>query len=290
MVRVSDGLLESFGGTFSIRVPFESEIGCCFNPALAAQFFRKDRKAVSYTLKDKKLRMKCGKETLSIRCLPPEDMVTLNVLAKTTPATLDTALLKHCVDVVDPAHSRLQCQGVSFRNGMAEASDGKAIVSFVTDFDEAFEFNLPVASAKAMLRFKAKVVGMAQDMQAVKFIFDDGSELVSRVIPEQLIETRPFYEGEWNSLNLHKGIVDEILSLDCDFITFKGGNLIYEIGDNKGTIEDAYKAKDLAVKLSKARTDVLLKISEDIRLEAHCSRVMAVSDMCRAISTVWVPD
>ncbi len=284
MVKLDDGFLTSYGGTFCIRVPMKVEVGACFSPTMVATFFRKERKAVSYTLNKKKLVLQEGKEKLTIPFLPAEEMPTLDVLSKPHKVTFDMTYLKIAADIVDPAHSKLCAQGVMFRYGMLEATNGRCLVGAKTGFHEDLEFNLPVASAKALLRFKSDIVGVAVDQGAVKFIFADGSSLTSLLICEELIETGPYYRGEWTPMKIKAEVAKDLLTIDCDTVIFFAGNATYVKGTAEGEISGAC-GKEFDIKVSKENLDVMLKVSADIRLSEDKSRFMAVSEKCRVIST-----
>ena len=280
MVRISDGFVESFGGTFGIRVPTTIQVGACFNPEAVSTFFRKDRKSISYTLHKKKLVLQEGKEKLSVPFLPPEEMTTLDVLGKPVACELDTAHFRSLTDVVNPANFRLWAQGVSFRYGMAEATNDSIIVSAITGLDEDLEFNVPVDSIKALLKFKSPVVGIVTDERAVKFCFKDGSSLTSLVLTEQMIETARFYEGEWTPLKLKDA--EDLLKIPCDRVIFDKGDIQYVQEQNYGLIEGAV-AKNITVTAGKKPLDALLKVSHDLRVSEDGFRLMAVADTCRAI-------
>jgi hypothetical protein len=285
MVKLDGGFLTAFGGTFCVRVPMKVEVGACFSPALVTTFFRKERKAVSYTLNKGKLVLKEGNEKVSLPFLPPEEMPTIDVLSKPHKVTFDMTYLKLAADVVDPAHSKIFCQGVQFRYGMIEATNGHCIVGAKTGFNEDLEFNLPVASAKALLRFQSEVVGIAQDYGVVKFIFADGSSLTSLVISEELLETAECYKGDWTPLKLKPEAAKDLLSIVCDTVIFYQGNATYIKDMSEGEIAGVC-GKGLDIRVSKENLDVMLKVSADIRLSEDGNRLMAVSEKCRVISTV----
>lgn len=285
MVKLDDGFMVSYGGTFCIRVPIKVEVGACFSPTGVATFFRKERKAVSYTLHKKKLVLQEGKEKLSVPFLPPEEMPTLDCLSKPEEVEFDMTYLKLCADVVDPAHIKLCAQGVQFRYGMIEATNGRCIVGAKTGFDSDLEFNLPVASAKALLRFKSEVAGIALDHGVVKFVFADGSSLTSLLICEELIETTPYYRGDWTPLKLKAEVDRDLLSIECDDVIFYEGNATYTKGTAEGVLSGVC-GKEFDIKVSKENLDVLLRVSADIRLSDDKNRLMAVSEKCRVIATV----
>lgn len=280
MVRINDGRMESFGGTFCVSAPMPIEVGACFNPTLAATFFRKEREAVTYTLNKGKLTFKEGKEKLTIPCLPPEEMVTLGVFAATQPVMMNLSHFRSLVDVINPANSRIWAQGISFRYGMAEATNDAVIISAITDLPDEFEFNLPVDSAKALLKFKSPIVAIAQDQRAVKFCFEDGTTLTSLVLTEQMIETARFYEGNWTPLNLKE--TEDLLKIECDSIKMVAGNATYLQEQSSGVIEGIVNP-DITAKVGKEALNRLLRISSDIRISADGFRLMAVADTCRGI-------
>lgn len=280
MVKVEDGFMVAFGGTFCVRVPVPVEVGACFNPSAVSTFFRKDRKAVSYTIHKKKLLLQEGKEKMLVPCLPPEEMPTLDVLAEPYEVDLELPHLRFLTDVINPANSRIWAQGVSFRYGMAESTDNAIIVSAITDLPDEIEFNLPVDAAKALMKFKSPITSIAVDERSVKFYFKDGSSLTSLSISEQMMETSQFYRGEWTPLKIKD--TEDLLRIPCETLTFREGSVEYVQGDVQGVIEGAV-TKGVHVTAGKESLDLLLRVSSDIRVSDDNFRLMAVSDTCRAI-------
>lgn len=285
MVKLDDGFMVAYGGTFCIRVPMPVEVGACFSPSIVANFFRKERKAVSYTLHKSKLVLQEGKEKLSLPFLPPEEMPTLDALSEPVDVELDMTYLKVASDIVDPAHAKLCAQGVQFRYGMLEATNGRVVVGAKLGIDEDLEFNLPVASAKALLKFKSPVVGIAQDQGVVKFVFKDGSSLTSLCICEELVETGPYFAGDWEPLGLKAEVAKDLLTIDCDTVFFYDGNVTYTKDVSDGVISAGSK-KGFDFGVSKDNLDTMLKVSADIRISDDGNRLVAVTEKCRVIATV----
>ena len=269
--------MQSFGGTFGISVPLPIDIGCCFSPTAVASFFRKERKAVSYTVAKGKLVVKDATEKITVPCLPVDEMVTLDVLSSPTKTKFDTAYLKIASDVVDPASSSFALQGIAFHDGMLEATDRRVLVSALSDLPDDLSFILPVASAKALLKFKSPVVGVALDQRAVKFVFKDGASLTSLIINDQFINTEPLFGRDYKSIELKADVAD-LLKLECENVEFKEGDLHY---DGVGVVFDV--SANVEAKFSKKYLDVLLSISSDIRVDSQ-KFFMAVSDKCRSIA------
>lgn len=280
MVRISDGYLTAFGGTCCISIPVPIEIGACFSPQAISPFFRKERGPISYTLKNGKLQLKEGRESLTIKCLPPEEMVTLDVLGTPTPCDFDTTHLKVISDTINPNNSRVWAQGSSFRNGVMESTCNSIIVSAVSDLPDDLVFNLPVDSCKALLKFKSPVVSVVKDQRAVKFNFKDGSSLCSLILTEQMIDTAAFFQGEWTPLNLTE-ILDKV---ECEFIRFAGGNVHYFTKDTEGVIESCVDPI-INVDIGKESLDVLLTVSKDIRISDDGNRMQAFGETCRCIAS-----
>jgi len=279
MVRISDGFMQSFGGTFGVSVPMPIEVGACFNPAAIAPFFRKERGPIAYTIKNGKLILTEGKERLTVGCLPAEEMVTLDVLGTPTPCEFDMKYLKIAVDVINPTNERIWAQGVSFRNGMMESTNNALVVSAVSNLPDELSFNLPHDSCRALLRFKSTVVGVVKDQRAVKFVFADGSSLCSLVITEQMIDTSAFFRGGWKPIEL----TEDVSKIDCEYFSFVRGSVHYVNNTNEGVIESCVDP-DIYVDISKDNLNTLLIVSKDIRLSDDGNRVQAFGEDCRVIS------
>ncbi len=280
MVRLSDGYLTSFGGTFAISVPMPITVEACFSPTAIAPFFRKERGPVSYTLKNNKLQLKEGKEQLTIKCLPPEEMVTLDVLGAPQACEFNTTHLKIACDVINPSNERVWAQGISMRNGMMESTNNAIVVSAISDLPDELVFNLPVDSAKALLKFKSPVVSVNKDQRAVKFTFKDGSILCSLFIEQQMIETRAFFQGVWTPLKL----TEELSDIECEHVLFRDGDANYLSEGLEGCIEDCVDPS-LTVDIAKESLDVLLLVSKDLRISDDGNRLQAFGENCRVIAS-----
>lgn len=280
MVRISDGYMQAFGGTFCVSVPMELSVEACFNPKAIEPFFRKERGPIAFTIKKGKLQLKEGKEQLTIGCLPPDEMVTLDVLGTPVPCTFDTTHLKVATDVINPANSRLWAQGVSFRNGVMESTNNAIIVSAATDLPDDLEFNLPVDTCKAIMRFKSPVVSILKDQRAVKLTFEDGSSICSLIITEQMIDTTNFFKGDWTKLEL----TEEVNKIECEHVVFQDGDLHYFTDTSEGII-DSCSNPDVVVDMGKESLDVLLTVSKDLRISDDGNRMQAFGETCRVIAS-----
>lgn len=185
MVKVEGGFMFAYGGTFCVKTPVDLEIGAAFLPGPMLSFFRKERKGVTFTLKDGKIIVQEGREKLTTQYLPPEDMPTLDVLAKAVKCTLDKNLLREATSLVDAASFKAFAQGVSFIEGYMYATNSAIILSAVSGLDDEIEpFNLPLATCEALLKAKASVVSVARDRHAVKFNLADGTSITSNILME----------------------------------------------------------------------------------------------------------
>ncbi len=287
MVKIERRTMIGYGGTFCIRYPVSYDIGCCFNPKAVLAFFRKDRKKFSCTVKNEKLILQEGKEKVTTRCMPPEEMVTIDVLSTPHECTLDRSLLKRCVDAVDPAHHAYVLQGVAFRYGCMEATDAKVLVSALSGVpEEVPEFILPVDSAKALCRIKGSVVGVAVSTALVKFLFDTGASLTSGIISGEFPDMSKFFEGEWEPLGLEAAAPD-MEKIDCDRFEFRDGVIKYVVMDQNGTAPVAegelpQPCNPLNGILHKRICGHLLANSHDIRMTG-ARLFQSFSDNCRVI-------
>lgn len=286
MVKIEGGHMTSFGGTACVRVPVGVEVGACFSPSLFATFFRKEREAVSYTLSKGKLVLKEGKEKLSIPFLPADEMPTLDVLSPPIACELNLEHLKLCADVVDPTYHKPECQGVNFRFGVMEASDGRVLVSATSGLDDDMWFNLPLVSAKILLKLKSKVVSVALEKAAVKFNCADGTSVCSVLIYEQLTDTSPFYKHEWIKAGIKQSFAADVAKIECESFAFTEGGVKYVQEKSEGFIEDVCD-KSCKMRISKTCLGVLLKVGNDIRVSATGSLAMSVSEDLRAVSVLY---
>jgi len=287
MVKLEDGFMVAFGGTFCIRVPVEVDIKACFSPSKAAVFFRKPRKVVSYTLQKNKLVLKEGKEKLSIPYLDADEMATLDVLGQATPCELDMGLLKLCADVIDPESPRPWAQGVSFRNGVMESTNSVIIVSAVSGVDEDLEFNLPLETCKAIVKFTSPVTGVSSDGRMVKVFFADGSSLTSLCIAEQMIDTSNLFKDKWTDCGLVKNLADDLHAIQCEKFRFEDGCVTYIGDDMEGVLGEVFIGK-CSFLISKKNIDFATRVGQDIRLSSCGSRIMSVSENCRVIAATRV--
>ena len=289
MVKVQDGAMWAYGGTCCIRVPVTSAIGAAFNPKAALPFFRKERKAFSVTVNKGKLVFQDGKEKLSIKCLPPEEMVVLDTLGTPTPCTLDKAALKLALSVVDPAHPRLSAQGVQFRWGVAEGSDNKRLVSAMSGLPDDLEFNLPFDTAKVLLRMKSEVTGVTLEGHVVKFTFADSSSVASNLICESLVDMSHIFGGqEWHKLPVPDSLWKELLPIECSLVVIRDGKVLYLTEDDKGQVISEgeltqIREKALSLKIKKEYLDTLLSVCNDLRMCDNGNLLQAFGDNARCI-------
>jgi hypothetical protein len=209
-------------------------------------------------------------------------MVTLDVLAKPVRTSLRMSPLKLCADIIQPDHHKPECQGISFRDGVMEASDVKVLVSAESGLPDDFSFNLPVVAAKILLKIKSNVVAVALEKSAVKFIFENGTSVCSVLIATQIPDTSHLYKHEWEKLNLTEDFVKDAPKIPAEIFSFADGNATYKQENSEGVIVGVCNKKCTA-RTTKRVVDFLLKVSPDIRISANRAVAMAVGDRCRAL-------
>lgn len=284
MLRISNGRLEAFGGTFCISAPINADVEAAFNPQMLEAFFRKPRKGVTYTINKKKLIISAGKEKVSMPFLPSEDMVIIDVLGEPEEASLDTTYLRVMVSIIDPSASDIWRQGITFRYGNFEATCGYLLGSAISGLPEDYEFNLPVDSAKALLKIDEPVVGIAKDEQAVKFYFESGLTFCSLIIKELMPNVERFFSGDWFPVELT--VAADLRDIEFDRVVFSDGNAIYIAGEGKGEMANALHPKVPVFSVTKRALSPLLKVADEIYLHESTQRLQARTDTCRIISTV----
>lgn len=289
MVKVEDGFATAFGGLFCIRVPVEQALGCCFNPAAAKTFFRKARKQVAYTVKKNKLILQDGKEKLSIGCLPPEEMVTLDVIAKARPVSLSKQLVRYVADVVDPANPRAALHGVTFREGALIGTDNKIFVMADVEFPEDLTFTLHKDACVALSKMKGDIETVSTDGHAVKFGFSDGSSLTTLRLVEDIPEVvDAVFGGKWHKLPLTESVVEDLITIDCHTFRFKDGALSYWSEDKASVGELGVKVPaDLQAAIMQKGFSRILKNGGTISYADNQSRIRSVNENVCVVSTIW---
>lgn len=289
MVKVFDGAMWSYGGTACVRVPVPHVIGAAFNPKSVLPFFRKERKKFSVTVAKGKLVLSEGKEKLSTRCLPPDEMVVLDVFGEPQDCSLDMRNLKLAASVVDSSNARLSAQGVQFRNGLVEATDNKRLVQGCSGLPAGFTFNLPLESAKILLKFPANCVAVYGDRSAVKFMLDDGSSLCSNLICEDLPDlSHLFAEQTWTPLDIPGKVWADLYDIPCDYVVISNGSAFYVFENARSEIDSSGELtgitkKDIRFRVRKDFLNTLLQVSGDIRINGSGALLQAAGETCRCI-------
>lgn len=289
MVKIENGAMWAYGGTFCIRVPVQIEVGCCFNPKTVLTFFRKERKAFSCTIQKGKLILADGKEKLTTRCLPPEEMVTLDVLDKPVKCGLDMDNLKLAASVVDPSHATLSATGINFRQGGIEASNNKLLVFGESGLPEEMEFNLPLDSAKALLRIKSPVVSVAKDQRAVKFVCKDGTSLTSLLVCEMLPDLSRLFEGRWTDCGLTEPLARDLLTIECESVIFRDGRIRYIQENGEGELNSSVE-RSISFQIRKSYMDVAIQCGLDWKIHEAGNILQAVGENRCVISALMSLD
>lgn len=282
MVRVSDGFMTAFSGVFAISVPMPMEIGCCFNPLAIAPFFRKDRDAIAFTLKNDKLVLTEGKERLTVSTLAPEQMQIIDNFGTPIPVEFNMTLLKVAADIIDPECTRPYAKGVTFSDGGMSSTDNRVFLTGASGLPEKLRFTLPKESCLALGKFKSPVVSILADDYTVKFFFLDGSSLCSKQIVAQFPDISHLFEGEWTDLNLKADLLDVV----CGYFEFLNGTAYYHSKDSIGMFESS--VSDVSVNVYKKPFDYLLRIGNNISVSKDNMRIKSIGEKCVAVCSTKI--
>ena len=278
MVKIENGMMVSFGGLFCIRVPVAVAANGCFNPTLALSFFRKERKKFSVTVKNGKILFQEGKERLTLPCLPPEEMPTIDVLSAPVPVDIDMTEVKRVADVVDPANaSTPAAQGLSFRSNLLTGASMSTIAAYYADFPDDFDFVVPKESIVALLKFPGKLTGIAVDRSMVKFCFDNGCSLTSLTIADRLPDSLyALFDGEWDDLSLSAEHAKDLVRLECESFVFRDGEVTYRLSDANASGELGINVgAALSGKITQKNLVTLLKLSHELSVGGQHGRLLA---------------
>lgn len=282
MVRASDGYLVAFGGTTCISVPFPSAIDACFNPEAIAPFFRKERKAISYTIKNKKLVLTEGKERLTVGCLAAEELAIIDNFETPIPCTLNLKSLKVAAEVTN-LEGPVYAHGVIFKSGMMNATNNKVFFCGESGIPKDIEFAIAKESCVALTKFKSNVISISHNKHTVKFNFESGASLCARQLLCEFPDIGPLFAGKWNDLNLTEDLSD----IQCEYLEFIEGSVYYHSKDSVGILENVL---DTGIKVSayKKSFDHLGKIGNKISLSEDKLKLKSVGDKCVVICSVKV--
>ena len=284
MVRISDGYMEAFGGVFGIRVPYTTEVGCCFSPTAIAPFFRKERGTIAFTLKGKKLVLTENNERLTVGCLPPEDLAIIDNLETPVPCTLNMKSLKVAAEVTN-LEGPTYAHGVIFENGSMSATNNKVFFCGQSGIPDDIAFAVGKEACVALTKFKSSVVAIAHNRHTVKFLFEDGTSLCARQLLCQFPDIGPLFAGEWKDFNL----TDDLAGIQCDHLAFLSGTAYYHNKDSVGMLEGILDT-GIEVSVYKRSFDHLIKVGNKISLSEDGFKLKSVGDKCVVICSVKVSE
>lgn len=251
-VRVENGLMQTYGGKFTISVPCNHEIGAVFNPRALSTFFRKPRTRVAYTIKFPKLTVSEGKERLTINCLPPEELVIIDNIETPVPANLDLKMLKTCAELC-LTEGKLYALGVTFRDGAMMSTNNEVFFCGQSGLSEDYSFIIHKDAALALCKFKSEVTHISKNNHTIKFIFKDASSLCAHLLTEQIPNIDPLFDGHWSDFK----IKEDISTLDCDVVEVRDNNLYYHTETTIGELEGAVDG-NIQFKCSKKSLNYML--------------------------------
>ena len=229
MVKVDRGYLIAYGGTMCIQTPFESDIDCAFSPEKALPFFRKKRKTVAYTVKKNKLVIKSGKEQLTVPCVPGEEMPILDVIAPEFECEFNKEIVKHACKTIIPDNPNTSMQGIKFEDGFLWAGSGQMVIGAESALPDGLSFVLPLVACQYLAKAKQQIVAIATQPDAVKFFFNDGTTMCSRLLPDKFPDVAALFKGDFEDLKISKKLREDLLSLKCDSLEFYDGHVYYNV-------------------------------------------------------------
>lgn len=287
MVKVDGGMMVAYGGGFCIRVPVDQDIGAAFSPKALATFFRIPRDKVAYTIKFPKLTVSHKKERLTINCLSPDELVTIDNIETPTACTINKTNLKRAADLIETTNTNPFALNVVFRDGAVISTNNKVFFMGESGYSGP-EFNISKEAALALARFKSPVIAISRNAHTVKFIHEDGSSLCAHISVAEFPAIDFLFEGDWQPFK----ITDDILAVDCDYVVIRQNSVFYhtEGEKNTGTIGEIENAVQGKVELccKKQYFNELLKVSNELEFISE-QRIKAVGDDCAIISSMYRP-
>ena len=266
MCKFQNGNLVAYGGTFCVQVPVPVDLDCAFKPQTLLAFYRKERDGASFTVKAGKMRVKHKRETVTIKCLPSEEMSIIDVLRNPTPTKwLPVGALKSLLECVDPAYHVASMQGVCLRDGKLVGTDGKVMLAIPIDI-KSVSCVLPVDTIKFLASCDEHVTGWSFDGANFKLWFEGGMTVCTRVISsDEFPDIEKVMGQKSKAFCISEKVVDDLKNLKCDMIelTPKGVRYIADdesIGAIRAPVEGDYRFA-----VSKKNFDTIFKINKGVK-------------------------
>ena len=260
MVKFQNGKLIAYGGTFCLQIPISIGAECAFKPQTLLN--RKDRTGASFTVKNGKLKVKHGSETVTMQCLSPEKLAIIDVFKepKETP-WIPAPALKALTLCVDSSHSMQALQGICVRDQEAIATNGRAVVAIPLDFGAA-EFTIPMYTVAFLSTCDDKVTHYAFDETCLKLWMESGMTLCTRLISaEGFPDVDKILDQKDEAIVMNKGIKDELRTLKCDTIELTQKGIRYKV-DSEGVGTIVCKSpKRYCFVMNKSTFDTILNIN-----------------------------
>lgn len=280
MVKVANGRLFAYGGTFCLSVPCALDLDVGFLPEPVLNFYEIARENEVITVSDNHLKITAGNRSVKVPCLPASDIPILEVLRAPVNGVLDLENLRRALTFVDVMDEHGQLHGTSFSDGCIHAGTPKRIFTGASGLPEDLPaFRLPVASVEALLKIDSPMTTVYHDHDACRFDFEDGTRLVSRTLVDYWPKaSMRIFEKVGRDVWFTEEGVKEILKtrahtwslLSIGVAVHHGEGAEGEIADAVHGVEEAFNINHwslcLMLKLNRARlavTDTVLMTTGD---------------------------
>jgi len=270
MVKFQQGHLIGYGGVFCIQAPVEVSAECAFNPKTLLAFHRKNRDGCSYTVKDGKLILRHGRERVTMKCLPPAELAIIDVFKdkKKTKGISNKAakILERCID---SSHHNHCYQGALIRDGYVVATNGQIMFALKVKTLREIDCVVPYDTIKFIAGHKPNMTHYAFDGSNIKFWFEDGISVTSRIIDSDgYVDVFAVFDKEFDDVLIDADTVNDIKSLGSEYIGVSNNKILYQIGnDDIGEIilnDDDAELYNFTV--MKNYLDILLEITMSEKL------------------------
>ena len=236
---IKDGHILAYNGVTAISAPIDVK----FNAAPAGQlFFKAIAKCNNDDFTMKKVSdhilITSGKLKVKVPCIPDSDLATLPTL-DTGGVVLDLPngyplldILETMTQFVSDDKSKPFANGIMFKGYSCFATDNIVLAEYYSGVFFPKTMNLPAEAIREILRIGKSPVEIIATESTVRFVFDDGSWVMSKLI------VHPFPEMEnllnkfdySNNSELDQCVFDDVLKIsdftdDLNVITFEDNEI-----------------------------------------------------------------
>lgn len=289
MVKIQGSRMWAYGGTFCLSVPMDSDLDVGFLPDAVLNFYSLERENEVITVQDGSLKIAAGKRSITVPCLPASRIPIIDVLGGQVEGEIHMENLQKAYAFHEPTCVDGNFFGVTLRGGAFWCGTHHSMFSGYSGLPDNVNLRIPPASVEALLTIKEPVTGIFRDHNAIRFDFEGGMRLTSRILPDMLPQAVERIFGEkGETTTFSEQAVLEISKMPCHRWKLMAEHLTHHNEDEVcgGFIHEALEPDAPEVTVSHKPLNQLLALSRTVQITSRSMVVIgenfaAVVALCR---------